>query len=106
MDVLLNKSYKSYDYLSRYLNFPYYYNSRDKKYIYGTTSQISKNISYYLYEVKDDDTLDSIALDVYNNPTYFWAIADFNNIQDPYLIPKVGDKIKIPLLSEIKYKEL
>ena len=71
MDILQNKNYKSYDYFSRYSSFPYYYNSIDKKYIYGTTSQINTNISYILHKVKKNETLDSISLDYYNNPTYF-----------------------------------
>ena len=37
-EILTEKSYKSYDYISRYENVPYYYNNLDKKYY----SNISK----------------------------------------------------------------
>ncbi len=106
MDILQNKNYKSYDYFSRYSSFPYYYNSIDKKYIYGTTSQINTNISYILHKVKKNETLDSISLDYYNNPTYFWVIADFNRIQDPYNKLEEGINLKIPSLSSISFEEI
>lgn len=106
MDILQNKNYKNYDYFSRYSSFPYYYNSVDKKYIYGTTSQINTNISYILHKVKKNETLDSIALDYYNNPTYFWVIADFNRIQDPYNKLEEGINLKIPSLSSISFEEI
>ena len=52
MNVLTDKSYKTYKNVSRYSNFPYYYNSLDNKYIYGTTAQLYKTTSYTLYKVK------------------------------------------------------
>lgn len=104
-NILNNKSYKSYSYLSRYSSFPLYYHSIDKKYIYGTTSQLTKSNSYVLHKIKDVETLDSIALDYYNNPTFFWIIADYNNIQDPYAKLAVGSTLKIPTLNDIKYED-
>ena len=71
MDVLINKQYKSYNYISRYSSFPIYYNTLDNRYVYGTTSHLKKDISYTLYKVKARDTIDSIALSFYNNPTYY-----------------------------------
>ena len=53
MDTLKNKSYKSFDYISRYTAFPYYYNTLNDKYIYGITSHISKNVSYTIHKVRD-----------------------------------------------------
>lgn len=105
MSILKDKQYRNYDYLSRYTSFPLYYHTLDRKYINGTTAQLSKDCSYILYEVKTSDTLDSIALDYYNNPTFFWIIADFNNIQDPYIKLEIGSKLKIPTLSDIKFEE-
>ena len=70
-DKLTNKQYKDYDYLSRYTSFPFYYNEEDRKYIYGVTSQLNQNITYVLHEVKVNETLDTLALDYYNNPTFF-----------------------------------
>ena len=71
MDILIDKQYKSYDYISRYTSFPFYYNTEDKKYIYGTTSHLSGDVPYVIYKVKPYDTLDSIALQYYNNPTLY-----------------------------------
>lgn len=105
MDVLKDKQYRNYSYLSRYSSFPFYYNTEDKKYIYGTTSQLNRDITYILYKVKANDTLDSIALDYYNNPTFFWIIADFNQIQDPFIQLIEGTEIKIPTLSEISFEQ-
>lgn len=70
-DKLTNKQYKDYDYLSRYTSFPFYYNEEDRKYVYGVTSQLNQNITYVLHEVKVNETLDTLALDYYNNPTFF-----------------------------------
>lgn len=105
MDVLINKSYKDYDKLSRYANFPYYYHTKDDKYIYGTTSHLKDSTSYRLHTILQNDTLDTLALKYYNNPTYFWIIADFNRIQDPYLPLKVGASIKIPTFSTIEFED-
>lgn len=105
MSVLTNKQFKEYNYFSRYTSFPIYYNTVDKKYIYGITSQLATDIPYVLYKVKLYDTLDSIALDYYNNPTLYWVICDFNRIQDPYIELEEGMTLKIPSLSDIKFKE-
>lgn len=105
MSVLINKQHKSYGYLSRYSSFPFYYNTNDSKYVYGITAQLKQNIPYVLHKIKPHETLDSIALDMYNNPTFFWVIADFNHIQDPYIKLKIGDTLKIPSLSDISFEE-
>lgn len=103
MDVLKNKSYKSYNGLSRYSNFPIYYNSLDNKYVGGTTAYLDNTTIYTLYEVKKGDTFDSIALDAYNNPTYYWIILSYNHIQDPFEEPKEGTYLRIPSKSTIRY---
>lgn len=102
-DVLKNKSYKDYSYVSRYISIPYYYNTEDDKYIYGTAQQLNDSTAYALHEVKRGDTLDSLALKYYNNPTLFWIIADFNKIQDPFATLTVGEKLKIPSISSISF---
>ena len=102
-DILGEKSYQSYEYVSRYTPFPYYYHTLDKKFIYGTTAQLDKTIAYSLHKVQDNDTLDSLALEYYNNPTFFWVIADFNEIQNPYIKLEKDSNIKIPVLSSIKF---
>lgn len=104
MDILIDKNYRSFDYISRYTAFPYYFNTEDNKYIYGTTAQLDQNVGYSIHIVKKGETFDSIALDYYNSPTLFWVLCDFNQVQDPFnpLIP--GQKIKVPVLSLVSFE--
>lgn len=103
MSVLKNKAYKSYDKLSRYAGVPYYYHTRDDKFVSGITSYLDNTTIYTSYTVRRGDTLDNLALKYYNNPTYFWIIASFNHIRNPYKPLEVGSVIKIPSLSNIKF---
>nr|DAJ89554.1 MAG TPA: baseplate wedge protein [Caudoviricetes sp.] len=106
MDVLTNKNYNIYGYTCRYTIVPYYYNTEDKKYTYGITTNISKNTTYVAHKVKDTDTLDYLALKYYNNPTYYWVIANFNDILDPYIkLVEYFSVIKIPNISGITFEE-
>lgn len=103
-DFLKDKNYKKYQNISRYTSFPYYYHKEDNKYIYGVTSQISKDINYVVHKVKEGDTLDNLSLTYYGRPDYYWMIADFNNIQDPYEILWLRHKaLNIPTFTSIKY---
>lgn len=102
MNVLKNKFYKSYDKLSRYASFPCYYNTLDDKYVTGTTTPVISN-EYSVYEVKDGETYDLIALRAYNNPTYYWIICDFNNVFDVFINPLPGTRLKIPVLSNVDF---
>ena len=103
MEVLKNKAYKESTTLSRYSNFPYYYHSVDNKYVSGITAYLDDSTLYSLYTVKQGDTFDNLALEFYNNPTYFWIICSFNHIRNPYkeLVP--GQTLKIPALSNIQF---
>lgn len=103
MSVLIDKSYRNYNYFSRYASYPYYYNTIDKKYIYGTTSQLKDSTPYVAYTVKAGDTYDSISLEFYNNPTYYYLICDFNHIQDPLSTPVEGSILRIPSFSTVVY---
>lgn len=105
MDVLKDKQSKTYSYISRYSAFPFFYNTKDTKYIYGITSQLNTNISYVAHKVNQADTLESLALKYYGRPDYYWIIADFNRIQDPFI--KLIDRytvINIPSLSNISFE--
>ena len=104
MEILSNKSYRQYTKISRYSPFPYYYHKKDDKYIYGKTSYLRDDTLFTTYVVKRNDTLDSIALEFYNNPTLYWIICSFNIIQDPFKQLKEGQKLKIPALSNIEFK--
>jgi len=106
MDVLINKSKKYYDYTSRYSVLPYYYNPIDKKYIYGIAKNLRTNTDYVIHEVKDTDTLDSLALKYYGSPDLYWVIGMFNNINDSYI--KLYDHFNylyVPALAGIRYKD-
>ena len=106
MDVLKDKQFKTYINLSRYTSFPFYYNTEDNKYVYGLTSYLNKEISFVSHTVINTDTLESLALKYYGRPDYYWVIADFNNILDPFI--KLIDHystLKIPTLSSIKYED-
>lgn len=104
-DKLAQKSYKDYERLSRYATFPYYFNVQDNKYIYGTTANLQEDTPFSAHTVVDGDTLDSLALEYYNNPTYYWVIADFNRIRDPYEKLKSGVILKIPSITSIEFEE-
>lgn len=105
MDVLKDKQSKTYSYISRYSAFPFYYNTLDNKYIYGVTSQLDKNIPYVAHKIEQSDTLESLALKYYGRPDYYWVIADFNSIQDPFIhLKEKFEIIKIPALSNISYQ--
>lgn len=106
MVEIKDKSYKEYDYISRYATFPYYYNVADNKYMQGLTGQLDTSSTFMLYKVKENDTLDSIALDIYSNSTYFWVIADFNRIRDPFKKLTAGEYLKLPTLGNIKFMEI
>ena len=105
MNVLKDKSSKTYLYTSRYATLPYYYNTLDKKYMYGISKNLNTNTDYVLHNLVDSDSLDSLALKYYGRPDLFWVIADFNNLNDPYI--RLDDKmnsIKIPALSGITWR--
>ena len=104
MEILKNKSYKSFEYISRYSGCPYYYHTLDNKYITGTAKWLKDDTLFFEHIVKKNDTYDLLALRYYNNPTYYWIICSYNRITDPFTVPKVGTKLKIPLLSNIEFK--
>lgn len=61
---------------------------------------------YIMYTVNRNDTYDSIALDFYNNPTYWWVITDFNRIISPMDNPRPGTALMIPIFSNLEFKGL
>lgn len=97
------KYYKSYDYISRYESFPYYYDSTNNRYYYGLTSYLRNDTSYVLYEVKPGDSYDSIALDNYGCALFYWVILDFNRIMDAMTPPSPGTQLRLPSLNSIIY---
>ena len=105
MNVLKDKSSRTYFYTSRYATLPYYYNTLDKKYMYGISKNLNTNTDYVLHNLVDSDSLDSLALKYYGRPDLFWVIADFNNLNDPYIrLVDEMSSIKIPALSGITWR--
>lgn len=101
--VLSNKQYRKYTGISRYSYFPIYYHNIDEKWVGGTTKYLRDDTPYNYYITQDGDTFDNIALYFYNNPTLYWVICSFNNIQNPFLNLEAGTTLKIPVLSTISY---
>lgn len=102
-NILVNKQYKTYERLSRYSQFPIYYNTVDEKWLVGTTAQLSDKSPYQTYKTTGKETYDMIALSYYNNPTLYWVICDFNHIQDCFEPPKPDTVLKIPVISSIRF---
>lgn len=105
MDVLTDKKFNKFGYICRYSGVPYYFNKQDEKYVYGLMTQVHKDTAYTVHNIKQDDTLASLALRYYNNPTLYWVIAFFNDIQDSFInLFKEGYKtIKIPNISSLTF---
>ncbi len=103
MNILTDKQYKVYNRLSRYSLFPIYYNTLDDKYESSTTAYLDDSTEYLLHKVQQNDNYDTIALQYYNNPTYYWIICSFNHIQDPFVPPVPGTYVKVPVMSSIRY---
>mgnify|MGYP003291904431 CR=1 FL=1 len=70
MDILKDKIYEHYSYYSRYTPVPHYYNTIDNKRIYGVGTNVFLTTQYTSHKVIPEDTLDSLALKYYNNPTF------------------------------------
>lgn len=105
MDVIVDKSKRDYSYTSRYAPFPYYYNTEDKKYIYGLTDNLKNTTEYVIHYIDQNDDLDYLALKYYGRPDLFWVIADFNRIQDPFInLYEEYNYIYVPSLSSIVYR--
>lgn len=106
MDVLTEKTFQQYDYTCRYTGVPYYYNKEDGKYVYGISANMVKGLPWVAHKVKQEDTLDSLALNYYNNPTLWWVISFFNDIQDPFQqLSEKFDIVKIPTLTSIEFDD-
>lgn len=104
MDTLKNKTYESFDYLSRYTQVPYYFDTIKQREVYGIGSNLSKDSPYVSHKVVSGDTLHNLALRYYNNPTYWWVIAYFNDIQDAFILLKDHfNIIQIPNISGIAF---
>lgn len=104
MDILESKFFKEFSTLNRYSRYPFYYNTVDEKYMGGITGHLVATTAYVTHVIDTGDTLDSLALYYYGNPTKYWIIADYNRLQDPFEELEVGSRIKIPSYSDIQFE--
>jgi hypothetical protein len=107
MNTLKNKKYLSYGYVNRYSGAPIYYDTLTEKEIVGIINDIDKDAPHFTHIVQDRETLDSIALKYYNNPTYWWIIALFNNIQDAFIddLKQQHSILQIPNIGAITFSK-
>lgn len=106
MEKLTNKRYNSFDYTSRYTTVPYFYDTETHTDVYGIGTQMSSQTAFVSHLVRPEDTLDALALTYYNNPTYWWVIAYFNKITDPFIqLSTKFTTLKIPSISSIVFKD-
>ena len=107
MDILKNKKYLKFDYTSRYSGTAVYYNTVDEKEMTGLSKNVFKDVNYIVHKVKPTDTLDKLALTYYNNPSYWWILAYFNDIQDAF-IELYGnyEVLKVPSVSNLTFGDL
>jgi nucleoid-associated protein YgaU len=104
MDTLKNKIYANFDYLSRYSSVPYYYDTLSGKEVFGIGTNLRNDTEYVTHKVKSNDTLNSLALKYYNNPTFWWIIAYFNDIQDAFKpLRNKYITLKIPSITSIEF---
>ena len=104
MDTLKNKNYAKFDYTSRYASVPYYYDTLTNRDIYGIGTNLKTTAEFVTHEVKSNDTLHSLALKYYNNPTFWWVIAYFNDIQDAFKpLTYKYTTLKIPNIASIEF---
>lgn len=104
MNTLKNKTYETYNYLSRYTTVPYYFDTLKNREVYGIGTNLKTNTAYVTHRVSSKDTLDALSLKYYNNPTFWWIIAYFNNIQDPFKPLRTKyTTLKIPSISSVEF---
>lgn len=104
MDTLKKPEYISYDYTSRYTGVPIYFDTINQRQIYGIGTNLKTDTPVVSHKVSPRDTLHNLALKYYNNPTYWWIIANFNNIQDAFvnLIDRYSI-LQIPNIASIMF---
>lgn len=48
------------------------------------------------YVVRPEDDLTRVATRVFGDPRYWWVVADFNNILDPFAVLTPGAELRVP----------
>ena len=68
------------------------------------SGNLVKDTQYVSHKVTQEDTLHSLSLQYYNNPTFWWVIAYFNDIPDAFI--KLSDRyavLKIPSIASVEF---
>ena len=106
MDTLTNKYYNTYDYTNRNTVTPCYYDTLKQRYMAGIGAPMLRDGDWVAHDIEPGDNLDYLALKYYNNPTLWWIIAYFNNINDAFEPLKLKfTTIKIPNMSSITFED-
>lgn len=104
MDTLTNKQFANFDYNSRYINTPFYFDTLTNREVFGIGTNLMTNTEYFTHKVQNNDTLDKLALKYYNNPTFWWVIAYFNDIPDAFMqLSDYRTTLRIPNISSIEF---
>lgn len=93
----------NYNYLSRYTQLqqitddgsPIYFETQNQITIPESTDDI-----YHTVNSSQENRLDILALKYYNNASFWWIIAQANDIIDPFSV-KLGTVLRIPKLSVV-----
>ena len=63
---------------------------------YTFNSKITEDVAYFdSYEVGHDEWFDNISTKYYGTPNFWWVIAAFNDILNPFEALSPGDNIKV-----------
>lgn len=98
-----NPTSNSLNRTSRYRTLTRLLNDEDEEYIetYETVDiRESSTDSFYIVEKGYENRLDLIAFKYYNNPLFYWIIAEASGISDPFHIP-LGTVLRIPEKSSL-----
>lgn len=61
---------------------------------------LSDKDKYHMVMLEEEDRIDVLALNFYNNFKYWWVIAHANNMIDPFTVP-AGTILRIPSLETL-----
>ena len=98
-----NISLQDYTTYSRFANLLYVTDNEGDSYIEsyeGLEIPTSPQDKYFKVTKKYEHRLDLISFKFYNNPRYYWLIAEANDIFNPLILP-VDTVLRIPPLSVI-----
>lgn len=91
---------------SRYY-FTNYVKNTDSNLVYDLYTRVSydsdTDVTYHIVTEQDENRLDKISEQYYDDSSYWWLIAMANNIIDPFIVVK-GTTLKIPTVNSFFLK--